>query len=433
MKFSLDKKSWWLLVLGLLYPVTFRIWGIVRLGEVVAILLGFWAMMKYGGTYMKLKSFRTLIILYCLCLFAIPVSDLLNHTATIDAIKGFGTFAFLFPFFFASMWLLSDDVSRIKYFVLTNVIAQWIIALFLPSLSYEASMYLDVHATSIQERLSLEQDLFAYRYTPLVLIFLCFLYKKHKRLVTLLMLPIAVFFLFGGSRSYFLVYCCSAILLLMQVSLNEKNKIRHIALFRKNSIYIVIGLMVFGVIIKDGYSFLAKEGYLGIKAQWKYETQAQDGNIMMHGRAPFFIGLYAASKEPIWGYGSYARDEKGVTRDFIRHTGINEYSDLSKKSLIPTHSHIIYYWVCNGIMTLPFWIYIIYLLCCFIFRGNWCYSTSMAAYYVVSSILLLWNIFFSPFQSRLDMSFTIIAVLVINLSVANQFCRTKLRLNKYVG
>ena len=410
MKFSLDKKSWWLLILGLLYPVTFRIWGIVRLGEIVAILLGFWAMMKYGRSYMKIKSFSILILLYCLCLFAIPVSDWLNHTAAIDAIKGFGTFAFLFPFFFVSMWLLSDDVSRIKYFVLANVVAQWIVVMFFPSLSYEASMYLE-SATSIEEKLNLENELFAYQYAPIVLALLCVTYGKHQRLVSFLLLPVGLFFLFGGSRNLFLIYGVSAIILLIIGKVDESNKFRKLLYLKKNIFLIVVFIGIAALCVKNIYASLAEAGYLGEKAQYKYEVQSKSGNLFKGGRSEFFIGLYAISKDPVWGYGSFAKDKYGICEEYARIN--DEYNYRTKNDLIPAHSYILQYWLWYGLPAVPFWIYIIYLFVYSFFRSC-CYKPEMTAYFVVSIAAMLYHIFFSPFQNRLNFSLLVICVLLMN-------------------
>ena len=414
MKLTVNQKSIWLIILGLLYPITLRVWGIVRIGEIVAILLGIYILVKDGHLYMKIKPFRILVFLYCLCLIAIPISDWVNQVEVVDAIKGLGSFIFLLPFFFVGMWLLSDDFSRIKYFVIACTVAQWLVFLFLPQFSYDSSMFLDVEPVTIKDKLSLNEELFAYQYAPLVLVFLCLFYSKHKKLLSVLLLPISLFFLFGGSRNLFLVYACAGILLLMQHNINESNKIEKILLFRKRIVGVILGLLLIAWSVNFSYAYLAQNGFLGEIAQWKYEHQAQKGNIFIGGRPHFFIGTYAAVKEPIWGYGSYAKDVDGIASEFARKYGVKLDFETSSHELIPTHSHIIYYWVCNGIMTLPFWIFVIYNLVIFILRGNWSWCLSQSAYYLIVSLSLLWAVFFSPYQDRLTFAFIIIAVILMN-------------------
>lgn len=414
MKLTVNQKSIWLIILGLLYPITLRVWGIIRVGEILAILLGIWTMAKYGHSYMKIKSFRKLIFLYCLCLVAILISDWVNQVDAVDALKGFGSFAFLLPFFYVGMWLLSDDLSRIKYFVIACTVAQWLVFLFLPQFSYEASVFSNVEYATIKDKLDLNEELFAYQYAPIILVFLCLFYSKHKKLLSVLLLPISLFFLFGGSRNLFLVYACAGVLLLMLFDINSSNKVEKILRFRKRIIVVVLGMALFAGIVNFSYMYLAKNGFLGDVAQWKYEYQSQDGNIFIGGRPHFFIGAYAALKEPIWGYGSYAKDVDGIASEFARKYDLKLDFETFSHNLIPTHSHIIYFWVCNGIMTLPFWIFVIYNLVIFILRGNWAWCLSQSAYYLIVSLSLLWAVFFSPYQDRLTFAFIIVAVVLMN-------------------
>lgn len=412
---SWDIKAICLMLIGLLYPVSIRIMGIIRIGEIVSILLGIYLMIKYWHKYIQIKPVKILITLYLLALFVIPVNDWINGVSADNFLKGFVSFGFLLPFFFVGLWTLFDNISRIKYFVVANVIGYWIVEMFFPMYSYNMLVYNDLEYVSIAERFNIERDLFAYQYAPIVLAILCLVYKRWQRLIAVLLLFIAVFFLYGGSRNLFLTYGIASMVLFFIGRIDEKNKYEKIELMRKKMMRFVLSLSMISVVLFALYPYMARNGLLGEYAQWKYEYQKGiSENMLKSGREPVFIAMHAISKEPIFGYGSMAQDKYGICDEYAREN--NTYNFLSRKDLIPSHSHILQYWLWYGFLTLPFWLYVIYSLIYAFFRSL-CYKPDMVAYMTVSIISFLWHIFFSPYQDRLTLALIIISVISLNYSV----------------
>ena len=87
-------------------------------------------------------------------------------------------------------------------------------------------------------------------------------------------------------------------------------------------------------------------------------------------------------------------------------------SGIRRYRLLPAHSAIIGWWLWYGILALPIWIYILYLMYDTIRR----HITAVPAFFGFFATMLpsyLWGIFFSPFGGRMPWAF-LITMLLIN-------------------
>jgi len=162
--------------------------------------------------------------------------------------------------------------------------------------------------------------------------------------------------------------------------------------------------------------FVTRAGYIGEEAQEKNESQEKAGNLLLGGRPEFVIGLRAALDNPFIGHGSWAKDPKytEMLYDALVESGTrpeHERGDISGAGLIPGHSHIVVAWVWSGIAGLIFWVYMIW----FVLKGMVPLAIQrppLAPIYVYLLVVMLWDIFFSPFAAnrRLTESFLLVAI-----------------------
>lgn len=194
---------------------------------------------------------------------------------------------------------------------------------------------------------------------------------------------------------------------------------RRITAMKKISRYIwllALAGMVVAVAMKTGYKYMAQNRMLNEKAQRKYEGQVKDSNSMLSmlvgGRSECFAGLLACFDNPIWGFGPWSVDSKNYYGEFVAKYGAYEdYADYMKNRQryiemriyppMPTHSHIVGFWVRYGILGLPYWFYVLYLMYRFL-KHN---IAAIPQWFGLLSIMVvnnLWHIFFSPFGMRVE-------------------------------
>lgn len=79
---------------------------------------------------------------------------------------------------------------------------------------------------------------------------------------------------------------------------------------------------------------------------------------------------------------------------------------------IMSHTAIFDWWIAYGILTFPFWLYVIYLA----FKGLKIAVISkhpLVALVIFSTLTLLWNMFNSPFSLRVQYGFSIMLLIFI--------------------
>ena len=182
------------------------------------------------------------------------------------------------------------------------------------------------------------------------------------------------------------------------------------------------------LLLKSMYQWAALNDYLGDEARTKYEQQTAGGTgiiqLIVGGRADSLMGLLAVADSPIFGKGYWARDTEGYRAQFLAKYGtyedyehFNNYMEFLRNNGleldlgIPCHSHIVSFWVWYGLPGLLFWIYVIYVIFRYIRQDV---AIVPQWYYWLAAGVpgLLWHIFFSPFNNRIGLPLTIIAMLL---------------------
>lgn len=224
----------------------------------------------------------------------------------------------------------------------------------------------------------------------------------------------------SSGRSAFLISLLGVVIIFI-----GGKKLSKMRLIQKHILASIFGLMIFAFAVKSGYKFLAENGYLNEKARQKYEDQTKGGtgliSMIVGGRSVVFASLYACLERPIWGYGPWAVDSDGLYAEFLYKYGNEEeykeyeanyaYSmQIGKPSLIPGHSHIFGFWVSYGILALPFWVYVYFLIFRHL-RKNMAVIPQLYGYFALAIAGNLWHILFSPYGSRMGVPLMIVLML----------------------
>lgn len=156
-----------------------------------------------------------------------------------------------------------------------------------------------------------------------------------------------------------------------------------------------------------GYGELAAQGALGAAAREKYYMQSGGGGVglLLGGRPESLVSVQAIMDSPILGHGSWAKDPyyTHLFQARLRSAGLlvpDDYRDIGKMTefLIPTHSHLLGSWVEAGVLSVPFWIWTVFLAFFALYsaiRVHWQPNVLIA----LISLSMLWDVLFSPFAS----------------------------------
>lgn len=148
------------------------------------------------------------------------------------------------------------------------------------------------------------------------------------------------------------------------------------------------------------YSMAASQGLLGQEAQAKYLHQAGAFGAILGGRPELLASTQAILDSPVLGHGSWAKDPKYAELLVKRQKalGYGVTPEYVGADLIPTHSYLFGAWVWAGFLGAVFWFtvggVVIWLL-----ANLYPLQVEVAPLLVLSAMLLLWDIAFSPYGS----------------------------------
>lgn len=162
---------------------------------------------------------------------------------------------------------------------------------------------------------------------------------------------------------------------------------------------VVVG--VFIPLILSSYEWSAREGLLGSNAQQRYYYSYSEAPFLLRDRAELYVSLSAIRSSPWLGHGSWAKDV-GYALRYLEIRGIPSarlHSTSLSGGIIPTHSHLFGSWVEGGIAGAIFWVgaLCLCLAAVMIAVGSGNVPTGAGAPVVVVSVILGWDIVFSPY------------------------------------
>jgi hypothetical protein len=395
MKNSLLKNNL-LFLIGLLSAFYVRIIGSLIVGEIIVMLLFLCLIINRQVIISyKNKDIRVYTGLLLLAALSSIVSALYRELDTTSTLKGFFTILLLIPGLYVFHWLLNDRPYRIVYYLAGMIISTILTIHYFPEFSmYEVNDYL-----SLEEAMEIQ---WTYVYLPYFMFAIAFFYQKYPKITAFSMIGMGFFLLYGMGRRSFLIFLIASVVLLFTGGKNIGK-----TLTGKKKFIIIILLCIGGLVAKYAYEDLAQRGVLGENAQRKYEMQARTKIGLFSGRSKLISGLITLTHHPIMGIGTYGNtveDSREITLKFYELTGL--YSDD-----IYAHSAMFDWWLCFGILALPFWIYV--LKQCRIFFKNIYAYPQLTAYMLTGVLYLLWDVFFSPFANRIGYATILILMLII--------------------
>jgi O-antigen ligase len=154
---------------------------------------------------------------------------------------------------------------------------------------------------------------------------------------------------------------------------------------------------------------------LGSDAQAKYFSQSGSLGVLVGGRSEILVSSQAVIDSPMLGHGSWAKDFAYVDLlgDRLSSFGYEMGAGASDLGLIPAHSYIMQSWVWAGLLGGVFWLAIL-AIAVWLLANLYASRVELAPLLTFSTMLLLWNIAFSPYGSsaRLLASYGIVLCLV---------------------
>ncbi len=403
---------------GLGATITVRVLGIIAISDIVSILfLPFlFSRKKMFGD----KRFRNVLILLLLWMLSAIISDIVNKTAVIDALKGFFTLIPFFSCLLFSYWLLRKDINLMIPFLWGYTISFTLSAGLGIDAYYQESLIRD-GASNVSELIQYNKIIIWIVSSFINGVFAIILFRKHPRLVALTVFIFSFIVLFNGSRSVFLINFLVSIILFLIIR-NTKGLAWDGTLWQKklksNLTKFFIVMLLFLFVGKNIYEFGVLNGYLGEREKNKFEMEQQKTIGLLSSRGAILGAVLAVIDAPILGHGSFAKDNNGYELQSSILVGasdweINQNKDYLGEDLIPTHSHIFQAWVYNGILGAVFWLYILIAVLLRFMKKYLFFYPKYVAYSLLSILSVVWVILFSPFQQKPFLSMTLIFFIVL--------------------
>lgn len=377
-------------------------------------------------------GFMPIIALIFMCVLGGTFASWYNGTDQIIAIKGIAPLYTIFSVVVVMHRLLRNNLDSLKWFVVGHALS-----LIVYTFAFHPA------ANVVGEILNQEVDqlmsggyFWTTRVRALAMAVLVYFYLRMPHAVSAIA-PLVVagvcLYISSSGRSQCLYTAVAGVIIFLGGK--TRNSIGRIG---KHIFLVGFVMLVAMFLVERVYKYTASSGYLGDAALMKYEEHTSVGdsalNIVMSGRQEFFTALYAVWDNPIIGYGPHPYDRGGYYERFLEKYGTaknyNIYMSLltrnSVKNVIPTHSHIMAFWVWYGIFGLVFWMYVLKLM----FRYFRNYASAIPQWFVYFAYCipnLLWDMFFSPFGWRVYSS-VIITCLVLVKAVYERRIRLPLEM-----
>lgn len=403
-----------------LYPILtyFKITliGQIALSEPIAVL-SFLNLSKTKKLFQRVPDIRKISLALATFLLAQIVSDLLNHSAINDMLKGWASIIMT--------WLVILFFIRVfvKYpeFIVIYFIGNFLRYAFFGETNGWAAIQGNITDWGLIYIFELRV---APMLTNLILAVSWFLLRSRNKNKW-----IALIILFGGYGLFLLLFgyrSMGSIFVLASIIFLYRNKLKFLTPRR------LIPFLIAGLLLFQGLYMLyvskSLKGDLGKKNKEQAEIAGNPYNpinLLKVGRAPAFVGLTAALEKPWIGRGSWAKDVTGeYTLMEARLMDMNISDIVNTENIIPTHSIIIGAWVDAGIIgciaMLYLWLFCLKRLMVLL-RMKESRNSPFFAILVFMLLDIIWVFWFSPLSSiRYDIPTIIAFITVLNNKVVKR-------------
>lgn len=416
-------------LIGLGIRTQIYLWGCIGVSELIVFFCVPFILFKDMRKLFH-DGFRTVICLFLLCAVGVVLSSFVNNSKPVATYKFIAALYSCFCALIVFHRFLTVTPYCIGYYVLGLAFSSIISVWFLhpqDSLHVANDIYADI---SLEEQMS-GVLFWVHKLRDLLIVPVCLAYLKIPIAYSVIMpIGFAAFSLLtsiSGRSAAVGMIGLSALALLGQKKRYYMRKIsKHFLIFAVIACSVLFAF-------KSIYSYSAKHGYLGDGARNKYYNQTEQGegvlNILMGGRAEFFVAMEACLDHPILGLGPDAEDTRGYWSRFLERYGNTKYFDYYRRTImgrrmeyVAAHSHLTIFWLSCGILGLFFELYVLWLM--FGYFRKWIGTIpQLYGYFAILIPQIFWDIFFTPFTRRFD-----VGVLLAGLLVSKAIFEGKMKL-----
>ncbi len=419
-------KHQWLipLLFGIFSRTQVNLIGSIGISEAVCFVI---APFLYAKNYSLLKrdGFVATINLSFLVMIGCVVSCVYNHLPMSHFLKGFATAYSLFALIVSIHHMMRRDFNALKWILLGTCISM-IINVFAFRQGFEVAGYsggivtADTSANIMNGPLFWLQRIGGFMTLPVQGWYLST--PIGYSIIAPLVMTIFTIATSDSGRSAFLF----TFLGVLSIIICRKN----IQAMRKMQRHVMLLLLLCVIVaagVKATYIYMGNHQLLNEKAMRKFESQTKSGldikALIISGRAEIFAGLMACLDNPIWGYGPWAEDDNDYYGEILRKYGDAEdykrYAEsvvaseamYGMRPLMPSHSHIVGFWVNYGILGLPFWVYIFYCIMRHL-RRNITAIPQWFGYFALTVFSNIWHVISSPYGGRTGDCLFIVCLLI---------------------
>lgn len=375
-------------ILAFLIPflifIEFDLGGKLFASEIITLfLLPFLIVVR--GNKLTEMNVSILIVLAILWLLGLVITDIIKETAFEEYSKGWAKIIFFIINFIVINLLLGK--SEKKYFIFGLGLSIGLIINYFYSPSKYAQDYpwkfgIGTGAT-----------------------FLIILISRKKNHITKLfpelpMIIVTIINFYKGFRSFGIISAITAFYLFMK----RKQKLHYYVttqkqIYRKCKLIFIIFIAICA--FNSLYEHIALSGLLGDEQYYKHFAQSRGKwGILLGARSELLASGQAILDSPLIGHGSWAKNPYYADMVNVRMTELGyEVLGTRDDDLIPAHSYLFGSWVEGGILGGIFWCYIIYLIYKML-TIHYIFNIEPDQWLIFCTILLLWDILFSPFGAE---------------------------------
>ena len=414
------RACWHMFFMGLFIKTQVHLIGYIGLSELVIVFVAPFIFLK-NYTAMKRDGMMPIMNLALMAIVGSVLSSLANGSDFARFIRGFAQTYTTWAALVVGYHLLRQNLLSYRWFLLGGFLSG-LLSIYI--MQGAAVTYGGFERTGDEavEAVTTSVLFFTGRILPAINLPLTMFYLQcpylYAVIAPIMCAILSLWMSDGSGRGGFVVSILSALIILL-----AGRQGRGLRMVKKNFwLLIIIGIVALSG-AKSVYSWAASSGRLGENAERKFIAQTQRGSdalsILISGRTDFFVGLYACLQKPIVGYGPWPADRYGYRAYFLTKYGTDddirnayEYADRFAMKTIPAHSHIVGYWLEYGILGLPFWLYVLWLMFRY-FRHDIDKAPALFGWLALAIPGWAWGILFAPYASRVGIPVLIVVLILI--------------------
>ncbi|MCG2618076.1 hypothetical protein LZZ85_27485 [Terrimonas sp. NA20] len=373
---------------AILSGIRLNLGGQLGLNEILAVG-GSLSIKKWKELFRDVPDIKRITIAYLVFLFAQILSDIVNHSATNDLVRGWANIAMAI--------IVTNFLARLLYR------APALIVVYLIGEIIRLALFGEESEGGLED-----MGFFKFYLVPIlnsiVLVLAYYLLSKKResrRLIVGLLVFYGLFSIAFDARSNGIFWILTGFVLL------QMERVKKLTL-RKAVPYLVFFIILFQLLYSFYVSSVLSGSIGGDHSKEQFDRLENPYNplaLLASGRAETFVAIEAIRDKPVFGHGSWAPDKDGKYTLLMHKMHGEEEKFLShlenaeKGLIIPSHSVIIGTWACAGVLGFLAIMYIFVLLVrrfFSLFRQPEFSASPLCPILIYFFFYLVWTFFFSP-------------------------------------